>query len=151
MERIYLPSMEDCKNVLETLQEIIVKYGIATVEDYYNIVGFPSTYLHTKLGWLMLINVKILQDGPNRWYLDLPGPGHITMRFPESVKEAHPATEFRDELTTLINKHSRENRSNTPDYLLAEFLVDALNAFDKVVTMREVWYGRDSVTLEVKE
>lgn len=52
------------------------------------------------------------------------------------------STEFRDEIASVINRHSRENRSNTPDHLLAEFTLDALDAFDRVVNMRETWYGR---------
>lgn len=38
---------------------------------------------------------------------------------------------FRDELCNLINCHSRENGSNTPDFILAEYLTDCLEAFDK--------------------
>lgn len=29
-------------------------------------------------------------------------------------------TAFRDDLETLINRHSMENNSNTPDYILAD-------------------------------
>lgn len=49
---------------------------------------------------------------------------------------------FRYELELLINKHSIENGSNTPDFLLAEFLTDCLAAFDKTTNLREKWYGR---------
>jgi hypothetical protein len=33
---------------------------------------------------------------------------------------------FRDELEELINRHSMENGSNTPDFVLAEYLVKCL-------------------------
>ena len=49
---------------------------------------------------------------------------------------------FQDELRALINRHSLENYSNTPDYLLAAFLSDCLEAFDTTVNARERWYGR---------
>lgn len=49
---------------------------------------------------------------------------------------------FRDKLEALINCESRENGSNTPDFLLAEYLVDCLVAFDKAVNAREGWFGR---------
>lgn len=49
---------------------------------------------------------------------------------------------FRDELEALINRNSRENGSNTPDFLLAAFLTDCLLAFDKTTNLREKWYGR---------
>lgn len=51
-------------------------------------------------------------------------------------------TEFRTELQGLINRHSMENGSNTPDFLLAEFLVCQLRVWDQYVTRREEWFGR---------
>ena len=48
---------------------------------------------------------------------------------------------FRDELTDVINKHSMENGSNTPDRILADYLNDCLIIFDKAVRMRDNWYG----------
>lgn len=49
---------------------------------------------------------------------------------------------FRNELETLINKHSAENKSNTPDFILARFIEDSLDTFDKATASREEWYGR---------
>ena len=48
---------------------------------------------------------------------------------------------FREELAQLINHHSRENGSNTPDYVLAHFLANVLEAFDGAVRTRDGWYG----------
>jgi len=50
--------------------------------------------------------------------------------------------DFEKELEQLINKHSMENGSNTPDFLLAEYLRSCLVAFNVAVTKREEWYGR---------
>ena len=50
--------------------------------------------------------------------------------------------EFRKALEDLINRHSRENGSNTPDFLLAEYLAACLDAFEKAVNERDQWYGR---------
>jgi hypothetical protein len=50
---------------------------------------------------------------------------------------------FRDELQSLINRHSMENGSDTPDFVLVEYLADCLAAFDKAVKERERWYGRE--------
>lgn len=52
---------------------------------------------------------------------------------------------FRKELEQLINKCSLENESDTPDFILAEYLTDCLKAFDKAVFNRETWYGRPPV------
>lgn len=46
-------------------------------------------------------------------------------------------TEFQKELTALINKHSLENTSNTPDLVLADFLMDCLRAFDIATINRD--------------
>lgn len=49
---------------------------------------------------------------------------------------------FRKELEQLINKCSMENGSDTPDFILAEYLVDCLKTFDKAIMTREKWYDR---------
>ena len=49
---------------------------------------------------------------------------------------------FENELRTLINKYSLENGSDTPDFILAEYMMYCLDAFDRAVTRREEWYGR---------
>ena len=51
---------------------------------------------------------------------------------------------FQDELRSLINRYSRENKSNTPDFILVDYITDSLNAFDKATNEREKWYGRRS-------
>lgn len=50
---------------------------------------------------------------------------------------------FEKELTALLNRYSMENASNTPDFILAQYLRAALLAFDTAVQQRETWYGRD--------
>ena len=48
------------------------------------------------------------------------------------------------ELQHLLNKFSIENGSNTPDFMLANYLVDCLKTFDSIVNAREQWYGRQN-------
>ena len=48
-------------------------------------------------------------------------------------------TEIEKELANVINKHSLENTSNTPDFILAQYLMSCLNAFDTAVQQRETW------------
>lgn len=62
-----------------------------------------------------------------------------TNRFETS--EAEESTELRRDLATLLNRHSRENGSNTPDMILADYLVGCLENFDRCVKARERWYG----------
>jgi len=54
----------------------------------------------------------------------------------ESSNLEKASNNFRKELKSLINCHSRENMSDTPDYILAEYLMDCLNAFDKATNER---------------
>ncbi len=44
---------------------------------------------------------------------------------------------FQDELTKLINEHSIENVSNTPDFVLSKFLMGCLLTFDVAVARRD--------------
>ena len=52
--------------------------------------------------------------------------------------------DFEQELCMLLNKHSAENTSNTPDFILAQYLVACLAAYETAVQQRETWYGRDA-------
>lgn len=52
-------------------------------------------------------------------------------------------SDLRKEIETSINRASAENGSNTPDFILSEYLVDCLAAFDKASRAREKWYGRE--------
>lgn len=49
-------------------------------------------------------------------------------------------SEFRKGLQDLLNRHSMENGSNTPDFILATFLTSCLVAFDAGVAQRTKWY-----------
>jgi hypothetical protein len=52
---------------------------------------------------------------------------------------------FRKELLSLINKHSLENGSNTPDFMLADYLMACLNVYEETVKTRDLWYGHPTV------
>ena len=48
--------------------------------------------------------------------------------------------EFEKDLTILINKHSIESESDTPDFVLAKYLVKCLQAYESTVVKRDEWY-----------
>lgn len=50
-------------------------------------------------------------------------------------------TDFTKELSALLNRACLENDSNTPDYILAEYLMDVLDAYARVTTKRDEWWG----------
>ena len=53
-------------------------------------------------------------------------------------------SKFEKQLQGLINKHSVENNSNTPDWILAQYLSSCLSVFAIAIQQRETWYGRDA-------
>lgn len=48
---------------------------------------------------------------------------------------------LRKTIESAINRNSAENGSDTPDFILAEYLTDCLSAFDKACNRRKVWYA----------
>lgn len=50
-------------------------------------------------------------------------------------------TTFKQCLSALINRHSKENGSDTPDFILARYLGDSLKAFDRATRRRDSWHG----------
>lgn len=50
---------------------------------------------------------------------------------------------FRVALDDLINTHSQENGSDTPDFILGRYLSDCLDAFDLATRRRDSWYRID--------
>lgn len=49
---------------------------------------------------------------------------------------------FEKELTSLINHHSLEKRSGTPDFILARYLVDCLKTYEEMKRTNDAWHGK---------
>lgn len=47
---------------------------------------------------------------------------------------------FEQELEHIISKYSKENDSNTPDFILANYLNNCLEVFNSTLSDREIWY-----------
>lgn len=48
---------------------------------------------------------------------------------------------FRKELEHIINANSMENGCDTPDFILADYLVSCLEIFDETTRRRTLWYA----------
>lgn len=59
----------------------------------------------------------------------------------EATKKASKESEFQKELEKLINRHSMENGCDCPDFILADYLMSCLRAFNFSTKAREKWYG----------
>lgn len=57
---------------------------------------------------------------------------------------------FRSELNSLINRHSKENGSNTPDFVIADYLIQCLQALDIAVNTRDRWRDNGNGTFSVR-
>lgn len=66
------------------------------------------------------------------------------------VAEPDPKPSFQDQLRALINANSLEGVSNTPDFILANYLFDCLAAFNAAVDARESWYSTPGTEHGVK-
>ena len=87
-------------------------------------------------GW-QEVNEETYQREQNPFFTPTPAPTR-------SEPLRSDATGFRKELEQLINAHSMENGSNTPDFLLADYIANCLKNFDETVKRRDKWYGRDN-------
>ena len=65
-----------------------------------------------------------------------------THPYPESKERMTCAPALKRQLADAINRYCVENDSNTPDFILAEFIVDCLDAFSKASRSRENWFGK---------
>lgn len=66
---------------------------------------------------------------------------------PSEFHRLHEA--FRKELQELLNRHSMENGCDTPDFLLADYLIGCLAAFNSAVNQRATWYGHKTMRFRV--
>lgn len=57
------------------------------------------------------------------------------------IKERQKYPDFTKSLQSVLNLHNREKRSDTPDFILADFLERVLLAFDQATVARDHWYG----------
>lgn len=53
----------------------------------------------------------------------------------------NPVSGFQAELQILVNKYSLENLSDTPDFILADYLQSCLEAFNDAVQTRTSYYA----------
>ena len=57
------------------------------------------------------------------------------------VEKAAAPDSLLSDIAAVLNRHSRENASNTPDFILAGVMVSALTAYEQASNHRERWYS----------
>ena len=68
----------------------------------------------------------------------------------ESMEVPEPKT-LRDRIAHAINRSNAERGSNTPDFILAEYLESCLRAFDRAIQHRDRWYARNVTDDDIDE
>lgn len=63
----------------------------------------------------------------------------------EKVYEARDENSLERRLEKLLNEFSLDSASDTPDYLLAKYVLATLEVFSKTIKARARWYGDKSV------
>ena len=110
--------------------------AVARKEYYHLIRDFRSLYLALIIPLLLVLLFGYALS------LDVE---HISMavvdhdRTPQSREFIRKLDDFRKELAALVNKHSLENDSNTPDFIIADYLADCLQAWNKAAKWRNGW------------
>lgn len=73
VQEIVVPSAADAERALDQLEEIISTYGMASVTDFYDIVGVTGVYNDSYYGWTSIggASYRPTRDG---WLIILPKP-----------------------------------------------------------------------------
>lgn len=84
--------------------------------------------------------ISVVLDPAAPIAVPLEGVHRITVTRPPLDRE-----EFRRELAQLLNRYSVESYAgDTPDFVLADYLINCLRTFDIAVQRRESYYGRSA-------
>lgn len=63
---------DDAEEVLSQLNELIERYGNASVSDFYSSIGVTPKYTDKKWGWRSLAGVQVKRAYGNKYVIDLP-------------------------------------------------------------------------------
>lgn len=71
-DEIILETERDAREVLSRLDEILERYGVVRVADYYDLVGVQCRYTDNKYGWMDLRSADILRTRDGGYFIKLP-------------------------------------------------------------------------------
>lgn len=76
-----------------------------------------------------------LTENKNRWI-----PYNLPVE--AEVKWLSDRQDFVKELEQLLNRHSIDNKANTPDFILASFLQGCLMSYIEAIEKRDKWFSK---------
>lgn len=83
--------------------------------------------------------------------LHTPKSHAFVTAFMREIEELEETTSLERELASVLNKHSAENGSNTPDFILAEYLISCLKAYNVATKSCRAWQGVDYLNVGTKD
>ena len=61
--------------------------------------------------------------------------------------EYNPDASIHEEFRAAINKHSRERFSGTPDFIIADYLINCLRSYENATQKSRAWNSRKVVSV----
>lgn len=66
-------SKEEAENILKLMNGVIRDYGVVTIADFYDLIGFANyNYEATKVGWTDLSASEIANEFGTAWTIIFP-------------------------------------------------------------------------------
>ena len=62
-----------------------------------------------------------------------------------AIEEREDYQEIVRDLARVINKYSLEQESQTPDYILAEYMVKSLSDLNRLMRDRDYWFNAETI------
>lgn len=73
---VQLVEKADADIALERLEDVIDRWGIATVADLYDLLGLQTSYVDNQWGWDTMLGANVRQNR-HGWVLELPEPSPV--------------------------------------------------------------------------
>ena len=80
---------------------------------------------------------SIVENKLSIWFKKKEQP--VMAQYPNEIK-GQKLSNFEIEIASVINRFSRENMSDTPDFILATYLNNCLNAYEKATQQKKNWF-----------
>lgn len=70
---ILIPNRTDAEEVIIRMNELIARYGLVRVTDFYELVGMTGSYTENRYGWTDISSAKVIRDRDG-YIIKLPRP-----------------------------------------------------------------------------
>lgn len=70
-QEVILSTKEEAETVVEMMIDVIDKYDMVSLADFYDLLGLPTNHVDNNWGWTFLNDVEIRQVREG-WIIDLP-------------------------------------------------------------------------------